>query len=49
LAQRGWLVRGGEAFAVQASAHGLRITVSTIDEASAQAFANVLGHVLAQG
>jgi len=49
LAQRGWLVRGGEALAVQASAHGLRITVSTIDESSAQAFANVLGHVLAQG
>lgn len=46
LARRGWLVRGGEAFAVQAPAHGLRITVSTIDEAGAQAFANVLGHVL---
>lgn len=48
LARRGWLVRAGEAFAVQAPAHGLRITVSTIDEASAQAFASALSHVLAQ-
>ncbi len=48
LARHGWLVRGGEAFAVQAQAHGLRITVSTINEASAQAFASVLGYVLGQ-
>jgi len=48
LARRGWLVRGGEAFAVQTPAHGLRITVSTIDEANAQAFASVLSHVLGQ-
>lgn len=46
LARHGWLVRAGEVFAVQAPAHGLRMTVSTIDEASAQAFAEVLGHVL---
>ena len=48
LARRGWLVRGGEAFSVQTQAHGLRITVSIIDEASVQEFANVLGHVLGQ-
>lgn len=46
LARQGWLVRGGEAFAVQTPAHGLRITVSTIDEASAVAFAGALSHVL---
>lgn len=46
LARHGWLVRGGEPFAVQASAHGLRITISTIDEAAAQAFARVLSQVL---
>lgn len=48
LARHGWLVRAGEGFAVQAPAHGLRMTVSTIDETSAQAFASVLGHVLGQ-
>lgn len=49
LARHGWLVRGGDPFGVQSPAQGLRITVSTIDEASAQAFARVLGHVLRQG
>lgn len=48
LAQRGWLVRGGEAFSVQAPAHGLRITISTVDESSAHAFANALSHALDQ-
>lgn len=48
LARRGWLVRPGEAFAVQAPAHGLRITVSTIDEASVNTFAGVVGQVLGQ-
>ena len=46
LARHGWLVRGGEAFGVQAPAHGLRITVSAIDDAGAQAFAAVLAQVL---
>ncbi|MNN25184.1 hypothetical protein D3C81_1386420 [compost metagenome] len=46
LARHGWLVRGGEAFGVQAPTHGLRITVSAIDEAGAQAFAAVLAQVL---
>lgn len=46
LAQRGWLVRGGEAFGVHAPAHGLRITVSAIDEASARTFARALGHAI---
>ncbi|HDS1367965.1 TPA: transcriptional regulator PtsJ [Stenotrophomonas maltophilia] len=49
LARHGWLVRGGESFGVQTPVHGLRITVSNINEASAQAFAHVLGHVLRQG
>jgi DNA-binding transcriptional MocR family regulator len=48
LARHGWLVRGGEPFGVQAPAHGLRITVSTIDKAGAQALACVLGRVLGQ-
>jgi DNA-binding transcriptional MocR family regulator len=48
LARHGWLVRGGEAFGVQVLAQGLRITVSTIDEAGAQAFAAVLAQVLGQ-
>ncbi|MFT3719185.1 transcriptional regulator PtsJ [Pseudorhodoferax sp.] len=46
LAQRGWLVRGGEPFGVQSPAHGLRITVSAVDEASAQAFAQAASHAL---
>lgn len=46
MARHGWLVRGGEAFAVQRPAHGVRITVSTMDEVSAQAFAKVLRDVL---
>ena len=46
LARHGWLVRGGESFGVQAPAQGLRITVSTMDEGSAQAFAGVLAQVL---
>lgn len=32
LAQKGWLVRSGEAFGVNGGASGLRITVSTLDE-----------------
>lgn len=46
LARHGWLVRGGEAFGVQAPAQGLRITVSSMDDAGAQAFAGVLAQVL---
>ncbi len=46
LARRGWLVRGGEAFAVQTPAHGLRITISTVDVAGAQSFAKVLSDAL---
>jgi len=47
LARRGWRVRGGEAFGVQAPAHGLRITVSTLDPAQARRLARDLGQVLA--
>ena len=35
LARRGWLVRSGEPFGVAAPAHGLRITVSTLEEEDA--------------
>lgn len=49
LARHGWLVRGGEPFGVQRPGHGLRITISTIDEASVQAFTRVLGSVLTRG
>lgn len=49
LARHGWLVRGGEPFGVQGPAHGLRVTVSTIDEADAQALAGLLGQVLGLG
>lgn len=49
LARHGWLVRGSDAFALQAPRPGLRITVSSLDEADAQAFAQVLRHVLEQG
>lgn len=46
LARHGWLVRGGEGFGVQVPAHGLRITVSTIDEQTADAFARILCSLL---
>ena len=32
LAKSGWLVREGEAFGVNAAAHGLRITLATLDD-----------------
>ncbi|WP_406625205.1 transcriptional regulator PtsJ [Acidovorax sp. SDU_ACID1] len=46
LARHGWMVRGGEIFGVQTSSHGLRITISTLDEGAAHAFALDLRHVL---
>lgn len=46
LARRGWMVRGGEPFGVQMPAHGLRVTISTMDEDTAQAFARALHDVL---
>jgi DNA-binding transcriptional MocR family regulator len=49
LAQHGWMVRGGEAFGVQRPAHGLRVTVSGIDGAQAEAFARVLHNVQRRG
>jgi len=47
LARYGWLVRGGEVFGIRAPARGLRITVSTLEEAQAKRFAIDLKHVLA--
>lgn len=46
LAQQGWLVRGGEAFGVHRPANGLRLTVSTLDDTRARAFARILRRVL---
>lgn len=46
LARYGWLVRGGEVFGIRAPARGLRITVSTLEEAQAKRFASDLKHVL---
>ncbi len=48
LARGGWLVRGGESFAVQTPVPGLRVTVSTIDQASAQAFSQAFSQALTQ-
>lgn len=39
LARQGWLLRGGTGFAIAAPAHALRITVSTLDAATARRFA----------
>ncbi|TFH88584.1 transcriptional regulator PtsJ [Billgrantia azerbaijanica] len=48
LAKRGWLVRGGEAFSVGESVHGLRITVSTLDEPQARRLADDIRHSLGE-
>lgn len=42
LARQGWLVRSGEPFGVRQPARGLRVTISTMDEAGARAFARAL-------
>lgn len=46
LARHGWLVRAGEAFAVDAPSHGLRMTVSTLDAAAADRFARTLRQLI---
>ncbi len=46
LAQRGWLVRGGQGFGVHEMVHGLRITVSTLEQAQADRLAADLRHSL---
>jgi DNA-binding transcriptional MocR family regulator len=46
LAQRGWCVRTGEAFAITSTVRALRITVSTLAPAEATRFAAQLAHCL---
>lgn len=46
LAQLGWCVRTGDAFAVESVAPALRITVSTLEPAAATRFASQLGRSL---
>lgn len=46
LAQRGWLVRGGEAFGLSGKYNGLRITVSDLEEETAGTFAETLATLL---
>ncbi|SDJ14854.1 transcriptional regulator PtsJ [Billgrantia gudaonensis] len=49
LAKRGWLVRGGETFSVGESVHGLRITVSELDESHAGQLATDLRDSIRDG
>lgn len=46
LARFGWLVRGGEIFGLEQACHGLRITVSELDDAATDALATALAGVL---
>jgi DNA-binding transcriptional MocR family regulator len=46
LARFGWLVRGGEIFALDKVCHGLRITVSELDEATLNGLAKALADIL---
>lgn len=47
LALKGWMVRGGEVFGLSRPAHGLRITVSDLDEAEVGKFALALSDAMA--
>ncbi|NIF21325.1 MocR-like B6 salvage transcription factor PtsJ [Candidatus Pantoea multigeneris] len=47
MAQRGWLVRGGDAFTLGSSSSGLRITVAELDHQDISHFAHALASVLA--
>ncbi len=49
LARHGWQVRAGESFGVQATTHGLRVTIASIDAAAAHSFALTLRRLLDQG
>lgn len=46
LARYGWLVRGGEIFGLEQACHGLRITVSDLDDATIDELATVLAGIL---
>lgn len=47
MAQRGWLVRGGESFALSEASHGLRITVSDLNAIETEQIAQSLAAILA--
>lgn len=46
MAQRGWLVRGGESFALGSTSNGLRITVSDLNPAETEQIAHSLATIL---
>lgn len=46
LAKFGWLVRGGEIFGLDKISHGLRITVSELDETTRERLAKALSDIL---
>ncbi|MCJ9714045.1 transcriptional regulator PtsJ, partial [Bordetella hinzii] len=48
LARRGWAVREGQAFGVQAPVSGLRLTISTLDAAQCRRLARDVRAGLAQ-
>lgn len=48
MAQRGWLVRGGESFILDNACSGVRITVSDLDEPETELIAKSLAGILAQ-
>ncbi|WP_236699777.1 hypothetical protein [Type-E symbiont of Plautia stali] len=48
MAQRGWLVRGGEGFMLDSTSSGLRITVSEIDAPETELIAKSLAGILSQ-
>ncbi|MCP2006292.1 UNVERIFIED_ORG: DNA-binding transcriptional MocR family regulator [Buttiauxella agrestis ATCC 33320] len=48
MAQRGWLVRGGEAFVLDNAGAGLRITISEMDATGTEKFAASLAQILTQ-
>lgn len=47
LAKYGWLVREGEIFSLEQASHGLRITISDLQEEEAMAFSKQLARLLA--
>lgn len=46
LAKFGWLVRGGEIFGLDSVCHGLRITISDMDDITREALAKALSDIL---
>jgi DNA-binding transcriptional MocR family regulator len=48
MAQRGWLIRGGEGFILDSACSGVRITISDLDASETEVIAASLAGVLAQ-